>query len=195
MKRRLLFGTNNQHKLREIREIVGEQYEVLSLADVGIDMDVEETEETLRGNAFLKAHAYFKASGLPTFSDDTGLEVDALGGAPGVYSARYAGEGCNFADNVAKMLHEMQGKMDRNARFRTVIAFVDGEQEREFEGEIKGQITESPSGAEGFGYDPIFQPEHHAITFAEMTPDAKNAISHRGRAIQKFAGFILNQPK
>ena len=193
MKRRLLFGTNNQHKLREIREIVGEQYEVLSLADLGIELVVDETERTLRGNAFLKAHGYHKASGLPTFSDDTGLEVDALGGAPGVDAAHFAGEGCTYADNVAKMLREMQGKTNRNARFRTVIAFVDGGEEFEFEGEIKGQITESPSGAEGFGYDPIFQPEDHTITFAEMSPEAKNAISHRGRAIRKFADFLLNQ--
>lgn len=192
MKQQLLFGTNNANKLREIREIVGEHYDVLSLADVGIDMDVEETETTLHGNAFLKAHAFYKASGLPTFSDDSGLEVDALNGAPGVYSARYAGEGCSSADNVAKMLREMQGKEQRQARFRTVIAFVDGKQELAFEGSIEGEITKSPSGEKGFGYDPIFLPGNSDLTFAEMSPEAKNAISHRGIAFRKFAGYLLD---
>lgn len=191
MKKQLLFGTNNSHKLREIREILSDHYEIVSLADLGIEMEVEETEDTLIGNAFLKARAYHKVSGLPTFSDDTGLEVDALGGAPGVYSARYAGEGCSFADNVAKMLREMTGQAQRSARFRTVIAFVDGEQDLTFEGKIEGSITEEIYGEGGFGYDPIFLPEHQSKTFAEMSPDEKNAISHRGRAIQSFTQFLL----
>ncbi|MEM7372955.1 MAG: RdgB/HAM1 family non-canonical purine NTP pyrophosphatase [Bacteroidota bacterium] len=192
MKQRLLFGTNNQHKLREIREILHTQYEVLSLADVGIDMDVEETEPTLIGNAFLKADAFHKASGLPTFSDDTGLEVDALNGAPGVYTARYAGENATFQDNITKMLKEMRGESSRTARFRTVIAFVDGANREAFEGIIEGAITEAPRGEGGFGYDPIFQPEHHNTTFAEMNPDDKNAISHRGRALKKFSTHLLS---
>lgn len=191
MKQRLLFGTNNQHKLREIREILQAEYEVLCLADVGIDMDVEETEPTLIGNAFLKADAFHRASGLPTFSDDTGLEVDALNGAPGVYTARYAGKNATFQENINKMLREMLGKTERSARFRTVIAFVNGDTRMSFEGVIEGVITESPKGEKGFGYDPIFQPEHHDTTFAEMKADDKNAISHRGRALQKFTSYLL----
>ncbi|MCI4668911.1 MAG: RdgB/HAM1 family non-canonical purine NTP pyrophosphatase [Bacteroidia bacterium] len=188
---KLLFGTNNLHKLEEIQAIVGNTYTVSSLRDLGIDMDVEETEDTLHGNAELKAKAYFKVSGVPTFADDTGLEVAALDGRPGVYSARYAGEHASYSDNVEKLLQEMEGKENRDACFRTVIAFYDGEQTRFFEGEIKGKITIEPRGQAGFGYDPVFQPEESEETFAEMPPEYKNDISHRGRAIRKFAHYLM----
>ncbi|MEL6674720.1 MAG: RdgB/HAM1 family non-canonical purine NTP pyrophosphatase [Bacteroidota bacterium] len=192
MKKRILFGTNNLHKLREIREILSETYEVLSLADVQLDMDVEETEPDLVGNAILKARAFSEASGMPCFADDTGLEVTALGGKPGVRTARYAGEHATFQDNIDKLLREMQGKTDRSAAFRTVIAYVNGEQVDTFEGKVEGAITQAASGQGGFGYDPVFAPEGKDVTFAEMSPEDKNAISHRGRAVRKFTDFLLS---
>lgn len=191
-KKVLLFGTNNLHKLREIREIVGAVFEIKSLKDLGLDIDVEETEATLEGNALLKAKAFFERTGLPCFSDDTGLEVDALGGAPGVYTARYAGENCSPADNVRKMLREMKGIKDRRARFRTVIAFFDGGKPRLFDGEVWGHIAHAVSGEGGFGYDPIFQPEGYEKTFAAFSPEEKNRISHRGIAVQRFAAFLTS---
>jgi len=194
MKASLLFGTNNLHKLREIREMVGDSYLILSLEDLNIDMEVEETEDSLEGNAELKARAYFEVAGLPTFADDTGLEVDALDGRPGVYSARYAGEKATFADNVEKLLLEMEGQENRKARFRTIIAFFDGESTRFFEGKVEGKITYEPIGTEGFGYDPVFQPEDSEETFAEMPASYKNEISHRGRATRKFAHFLMQLP-
>ncbi|WNJ16937.1 RdgB/HAM1 family non-canonical purine NTP pyrophosphatase [Pontibacter sp. G13] len=193
MRQQLLFGTNNAHKLEEIRAIVGDKYEVVGLADLGISLDVEETEPTLEGNAELKARAYFEASGVPCFSDDTGLEVEALGGAPGVYSARYAGPDCLYQDNVDKLLREMGGKSNRSAKFRTSIAFYDGQVLRIFEGEVLGKITETEAGKGGFGYDPVFLPDGESLTFAEMEPAAKHAISHRGRAVRKFADFLMQE--
>ncbi len=186
----LLFGTNNAHKLEEIREMVGDRFAIRSLSDLGITLDPEETEDTLLGNALLKARAFAKESGMPCFADDTGLMVAALDGRPGVYSARYAGENCSYADNVAKLLTEMQGKEDRNAYFATVIAFVDGKQEWDFEGRVDGVITSTPQGEKGFGYDPVFLPNGEIQTFAEMPPQAKHAISHRGRAMRQFAQFL-----
>ena len=191
MKPKILFGTNNQHKLEEIRKILANHYEVLCLKDVGEVIDVAETESTLEGNALLKAKSFYEHTGIPCFSDDTGLEVVALGGAPGVYSARYAGEHCSYQDNVNKMLREMEGKDDRRAAFRTLIAWYDGKNENLFEGKISGNITHEPKGNAGFGYDPIFLPEHYEQTFAEMPSELKNSISHRARAVKKFADFIL----
>lgn len=193
MKPKILFGTNNKDKLREIRELVGESLQILSLADIGLDMDVEETEDTLEGNATLKAKAFYKASAIPCFSDDSGLEVDALDGRPGVYSARYAGENCSYQDNVDKMLREMKGKEDRRARFRTVISFFDGEHLHHFEGKAEGNITEEEKGKGGFGYDPIFVPINEEKSFAEMSSEEKNAISHRGKAVRMFAAFLTDQ--
>lgn len=192
MNPKLLFGTNNLHKLREIKEIVGDAYTLFSLADLGIDLEVEETENTLEGNAILKAKTYGELAAMPCFADDTGLEVDALNGAPGVYSARYAGEGCSFEDNVQKLLRELQGEDKRTARFRTVIAYYDGREVHCFEGKVEGSILQSPRGRGGFGYDPVFLPEGASLTFAEMEPAAKNAISHRGRALKAFAHFLFN---
>ena len=193
MKSKILFGTNNKDKLREIQELVGESLQILSLADIALDMDVEETEDTLQGNATLKATSFFKASGIPCFSDDSGLEVDALGGRPGVYSARYAGENCSYQDNVDKMLMEMKGKENRRARFRTVISFFDGEHLHHFEGKAEGNITEEEKGKGGFGYDPIFVPLNEEKSFAEMSPEEKNAISHRGKAVRMLADFLIDQ--
>ena len=195
MKAKILFGTNNQHKLEEIRKILADHYEVLSLGNVGEVIDVEETESTLEGNALLKAKAFYEHTGIPCFSDDTGLEVVALDGAPGVYSARYAGEHCSYQDNVNKMLREMKDKDDRRAAFRTVIAWYDGKNENLFEGKISGVITREPKGNAGFGYDPIFLPDDHKQTFAEMSSELKNSISHRARAVKMFADFLLNSHK
>lgn len=191
MKPKILFGTNNQNKLQEIRQILDEKYEVLSLKDLGKQMDVEETETTLEGNAILKATTYYHHTGIPCFADDTGLEVEALNGAPGVYSARYAGENCSYDDNVNKMLREMTGKENRKAQFRTVIAFYDGSQTLTFDGIVNGQIIQERRGTNGFGYDPIFLPEGYQETFAELSSEVKNSISHRGKAVRKFAEFIL----
>ncbi|MEZ4825073.1 MAG: RdgB/HAM1 family non-canonical purine NTP pyrophosphatase [Bacteroidia bacterium] len=188
---KLLFGTNNRNKLQEIRQILGEKYEVLSLSDLNIQMDVEETEATLEGNALLKARAFYEASGIPCFSDDTGLEVEALDGRPGVYSARYAGEGCSYEDNVKKMLGEMESQENRKARFRTVIAFFDGTAPRFFEGVADGEITTQPYGEGGFGYDPIFRPVGRSHTFAQLSSQEKNLVSHRGKAVRAFAAYIL----
>lgn len=186
----LLFGTNNAHKLEEIREMVGDRFVIRSLDAIGVKLDPEETEDTLLGNALLKARAFHQASGLPCFADDTGLMVVALDGAPGVYSARYAGPGATYADNVQKLLTALEGQSDRRAYFATVIAFVDGEREWHFEGRVEGAITEAPRGGAGFGYDPVFQPEKSLQTFAEMSPEAKHEISHRGRAMRQFAQFL-----
>ena len=191
MKPKILFGTNNQNKLQEIRQILDEKYEVLSLKDLGKQMDVEETETTLEGNAILKATTYYHHTGIPCFADDTGLEVEALNGAPGVYSARYAGENCSYDDNVNKMLREMIGKENRKAQFRTVIAFYDGSQTLTFDGIVNGQIIQERRGTNGFGYDPIFLPEGYQETFAELSSEVKNSISQRGKAVRKFAEFIL----
>lgn len=189
-KKVLLFGTNNPHKLREIREIVGEEFDIKSLHDLGLNIDVEETEPTLEGNALLKARSFYERAGLPCFADDTGLEVEALGGQPGVRTARYAGENCTADDNVRKMLREMEGVKNRQARFRTVIAFYDGGRPMTFEGEVQGNIALAASGEGGFGYDPIFQPVGYDRTFAHFSPQEKNRISHRGIAVQRFADFL-----
>lgn len=191
-KPKILFGTNNPHKLREIREILGSEYNVLSLADVGLDLDVEETEPTLEGNAILKVEAFAKAAKLACFADDTGLEVDALDGAPGVISARYAGPDCSPDDNIDKLLGELAEQNNRAARFRTVVAYHKDGQNLCFEGQVEGAILQSRQGEGGFGYDPVFQPIGHTLSFAEFTPADKNAISHRGRAVRKFADYLLN---
>ncbi|MEL6697143.1 MAG: RdgB/HAM1 family non-canonical purine NTP pyrophosphatase [Bacteroidota bacterium] len=193
-KRRLLFGTRNKNKLEEIRQIVDSSFDIASLADIGLDMDVEETEPTIAGNAILKVKAYYEASGIPTFADDTGLEVDALDGAPGVYSARYAGPEATYTANVEKLLAALEGEQKRTARFRTVIAYYDGKDLHTFEGIVEGVITDEPRGVGGFGYDPVFLPEAYEETFAEMPSEDKHAISHRGRAIRKFAHYLIQLP-
>ena len=175
MKRKLVFVTNNAHKLEEVAAILGDQIELLSLNDIGCHTDIPETAETLEGNALLKSSFIFKNYGLDCFADDTGLEVEALDGAPGVYSARYAGgEGHDAQANMLKLLHELEGKENRNL----------------FEGVIKGEIIREKRGDSGFGYDPVFKPEGYERTFAELGNDIKNKISHRALAVQKLCEFL-----
>jgi XTP/dITP diphosphohydrolase len=188
--RKLVFATNNQHKLREAREIITDGFEIVSLAEIGCHDEIPETAETLEGNALIKARWVHDRYGYDCFADDTGLMVDALDGAPGVYSARYAGEGCTPADNVKKLLHEMQGVENRTAHFATVIALIADGEEHCFEGRVEGKISETPSGDGGFGYDPIFCADESGKNFAEMSADEKNAISHRGRAMRKLREFL-----
>jgi XTP/dITP diphosphohydrolase len=186
----LLFATNNQHKLREIREIMGADFRILSLHDVNLDIDIPETQETIEGNAVQKARFIYEKTGIDCFADDTGLEIDALDGRPGVYSARYAGEGCSFDDNIEKILQELSGKENRKAHFRSVICLILNGKEYLFEGRVDGVITTDRQGADGFGYDPVFLPDGYRQTFAEMPPYLKNGISHRGRAIEKMMKSI-----
>ena len=188
--KQIVFATNNKNKLREMREIMEGLYEVLSLDDIGCHEEIVEDADTIQGNAKIKADFVTSRYHVDCFADDTGLEVEALGGAPGVYSARFAGEHCSYQDNVNKMLAAMKGVENRKAAFRTVIALnLDGKSYY-FEGRCDGQITEEQRGTDGFGYDPIFQPDGFNETFAEMGHQAKNAISHRGRATQKLIAFL-----
>ena len=182
----LLFATNNQHKLREIQEIMGHEFRIRSLKDINLDIDIPETQETIEGNAAQKAWFIHDRTGMDCFADDTGLEIDALDGRPGVYAARYAGEGCSFEDNINKVLQEMEGVENRSACFRCVICLILGGKEHLFEGRINGIITTERNGVEGFGYDPVFLPNGFKQTFAEMPPYLKNGISHRGRAAEKM---------
>ena len=182
----LLFATNNQHKLREIQEIMGQEFRVLSLKDVNQDVDIPETQATIEGNAVQKARFIHDLTGMNCFADDTGLEIDALEGRPGVFSARYAGEGCSFDDNIDKILMELSGTGNRKACFRTVICLILEGKESLFEGRIDGVITDERKGVDGFGYDPVFLPDGYGQTFAEMPAYLKNGISHRGRAAEKM---------
>lgn len=185
----IVFATNNAHKLREVRQMT--PIEIKSMAEIGCTDDIPETAPALEGNAELKARYVSERFGCDCFADDTGLEVEALGGAPGVYSARYAGPGHDSKANMGKLLREMEGKTNRRARFRTVIALMRGGKVQMVEGIVNGRIAETPAGADGFGYDPVFIPdEGNGLTFAEMTPDAKNAISHRGRAMAKLLEIL-----
>lgn len=189
--RKLVFATNNAHKLEEIRAILGDKVEVLSLKDIQCDADIPETADTLEGNAVLKAEYIYRHYGLDCFADDTGLEVEALNGAPGVYSARYAGgEGHDSEANMRKLLAEMEGKTNRKAQFRTAICLIEGGAEHLFEGVVKGEIIEEKRGASGFGYDPVFMPEGYTETFAEMGSEEKNRISHRARAVQALCAYL-----
>lgn len=186
----LIFATNNGHKLSEVRQLLEGSVVIKSLRDINLEGDIPETADTLQGNALQKAEWIYSRTGKDCFADDTGLEVDALDGAPGVYSARYAGEHCSFDDNMNKLLKAMDGKENRKARFRTVICLIENGERRYFEGIVEGTITTEKHGAEGFGYDPIFLPDGYAQTFAEMPPELKNRISHRGRAVQKLVEYL-----
>ena len=191
MKRKLVFATNNAHKLEEVAAILGDQVELLSLNDIGCQTDIPETAETLEGNALLKSSYIYKNYHLDCFADDTGLEVEALNGAPGVYSARYAGgEGHDAQANMLKLLHELEGKENRKAQFRTAISLILDGKEYLFEGVIKGEIIKEKRGNSGFGYDPTFKPEGYDRTFAELGNDIKNQISHRALAVQKLCEFL-----
>lgn len=194
MKKRLVFATNNAHKLEEIRAILGNSIEILSLADIHCHADIPETADTLEGNARQKSRYVYEHYGLDCFADDTGLEVESLGGAPGVHSARYAdGQGHASQANMNKLLKEMEEKNDRKAQFRTIISLIEKGEERQFEGIVKGQITREKRGESGFGYDPIFQPDGYETTFAELGSDIKNRISHRARAVAALCDYLTKE--
>lgn len=187
---KLVFATNNKHKLQEVRDIVGNRVEVLSLNDINCHDDIPETADTLQGNALIKARHIYDKYGLNCFADDTGLEVEALDGAPGVYSARYAGEECDSEANMLKLLQNLTGKNNRNAQFRTVIALVINGEEKLFNGIVKGTISDEKRGDSGFGYDPIFIPEGYSESFAQMSGEMKNSISHRFRATKQLSDYL-----
>lgn len=189
--KKLVFASNNAHKLAEIRSILAGRVEVVSLSDIDCHDDIPETADTLEGNALIKARHIWEHYGLYCFADDTGLEVEALDGAPGVYSARFAGEKATFEDNISLLLERLQGvPAPRRAAFRTVIALIDEYGTHLFEGSVAGEITEERLGEQGFGYDPIFLPAGQTKTFAQLTESEKNSMSHRGRAIQKLASYL-----
>lgn len=189
---KLLFATNNKHKLEEVREILKNKFKILSLTDINCFDEIPETQKTIEGNASQKAHFIFDKYGINCFADDTGLEIHALNGAPGVYSARYAGENASYEDNVQKVLKELKEINNKKAQFKTVISLIISGTEYKFEGIIKGFITEKKRGAGGFGYDPIFLPKGYDKTFAELNSEEKNKISHRGIATQKLIKFLEN---
>ena len=187
---KIVFATNNQHKLSEVKAVAGDKFEIVTLREVGITEDIPETGATLDENASQKARYVYERTGLDCFADDTGLEVEALNGAPGVRSARYATDGHDFAANNRKLLSELEGQENRRARFRTVISLIRGGVEQQVEGIVTGTIATQEAGCGGFGYDPLFIPDGHDITFAEMSADEKNSISHRGRAVAALKGVL-----
>jgi XTP/dITP diphosphohydrolase len=189
----LVFASNNVNKREEIRKILPPGYNIISLHEAGIAAELPETGTTLRDNALEKARYVFDRTGRDCFADDTGLEVTALGGRPGVYSARYAGPACSAADNIARLLGELEGVADRRAAFRTVIALLIAGKPHFFEGRVAGVIARQPAGEAGFGYDPVFIPEGGTLTFAEMDPARKNRISHRAAAIRGLADFLARR--
>ena len=186
----LVFASNNKHKLEEVKSAVGTAFKIVSLSDIQCCDEIPEEQPTLEGNARQKASYIYEKYGKNCFSDDTGLEIEALDGRPGVYSARYAGEECSFEDNMNKVLAEMQNVDNRKACFRTVIALIINGKEYLFEGKVDGVILHEKHGKHGFGYDPVFQPVGHTVSFAEMDLETKNAISHRGKAVEKLAEFL-----
>ena len=190
MKKKFVFATNNAHKLEEVTAILGNKIELLSMKDVNCHADIPETADTLEGNALLKARYIFENYKLDCFADDTGLEVEALNGAPGVYSARYAGDAHNSEANMKKLLQDMEGIENRKAQFRTVFALIINGKEHLFEGIVKGEITKHRHGTSGFGYDPVFIPEGYTQTYAEMGNELKNKISHRALATNKLCNFL-----
>jgi len=188
--KQLVFATNNEHKLTEVRHILKNKFNILSLNDIGCHADIPETENSLQGNALLKAKFVKEHFGYDCFADDTGLECNALDGQPGVFSARYAGEECDSEANIRKLLENLKEKDDWSAQFRTVIALLYNGEQHFFEGIVKGTIINEHKGSNGFGYDPIFMPEGYQLTFAQMNEDDKNSISHRGRAVRKLVDFL-----
>ena len=190
MKKKFVFATNNAHKLEEVTAILGDKIELLSMKDIHCHADIPETADTLEGNALLKARYIFENYNMDCFADDTGLEVEALNGAPGVYSARYAGDAHNSEANMRKLLQDMEGIENRKAQFRTVFALIINGKEHLFEGIVKGEITKHRCGSSGFGYDPVFIPEGYTQTYAEMGNTLKNKISHRALATNKLCNFL-----
>ena len=195
MKKKFVFATNNAHKLEEVTAILGNKIELLSMKDINCHADIPETADTLEGNALLKARYIFENYQLDCFADDTGLEVEALNGAPGVYSARYAGDAHNSEANMKKLLQDMEGIENRKAQFRTVFALIINGKEHLFEGIVKGEITKHRHGTSGFGYDPVFIPEGYTQTYAEMGNELKNKISHRALAMNKLCNFLSKYPE
>ena len=192
---KIIFATNHAHKLREVQAVLGGGFTLLTPRDCGITEEIPEEQPTLEGNALQKARYLHERTGLDCFADDTGLEVEALGGAPGVHSARYATDGHDFAANNRLLLKNLEGAENRRARFRTVIALILDGEEHLFEGRVEGRIIEHETGHEGFGYDPLFCPEGSDRTFAQMTTDEKNALSHRARAVRKLADYLHSTGK
>lgn len=187
---KLVFASNNAHKLAEVQAVLGDAYTLLTPRDCGITEEIPETQPTLEGNASQKAHYLFDRTELDCFADDTGLEVEALDGAPGVHSARYATDGHDFAANNRLLLRNLEGRQNRRARFRTVISLLLNGEEHRFEGVVEGQIIARETGHEGFGYDPLFVPDGFDKTFAQMTTEEKNTVSHRARAVRKLVEFL-----
>lgn len=187
---KIVFATNNAHKLAEVQAVLGDAYELVTPRMCGVEEEIPENQPTLEGNASEKSHYLRACTGLDCFADDTGLEVEALDGAPGVHSARYASDGHDFAANNRLLLRNLEGAENRRARFRTVISLLLGGEEHLFEGVVEGRIIDRETGHEGFGYDPLFVPDGYAKTFAEMTTEEKNAVSHRARAVRKLAEFL-----
>lgn len=190
---KIVFATNNVHKLREVAQTLGEDFTLVTPRECGITEDIPENEATLEGNALAKARYIRSRTGLDCFADDTGLEVEALGGEPGVHSARYATDGHDDAANKRLLLERLAGRENRRARFRTAIALIDDAGEHLFEGVVEGRIAREEHGADGFGYDPLFVPDGCDRTFAEMPADEKNAVSHRGRAVRRLAEYLQNK--
>jgi len=189
---KLVFATNNRHKLRELQEILGDNFELLSLGDIGCNEEIPEDQPTLEGNSRQKAFYVYDKFGLPCFADDTGLEIEALDGKPGVFSARYAGNDKDSNANMDKVLNQLVKINNRKARFRTVITLITNGEEKLFEGVVEGKIAREKRGYGGFGYDPLFVPDGYDKTFAEMNPDEKNRISHRGRAVEKLVHYLIS---
>ena len=187
---KIVFATNNAHKLTEVQAVLGDAYTLVTPRDCGVTEEIPEDQETLEGNASQKARYLHRRTGLDCFADDTGLEVEALGGAPGVHSARYATDGHDFAANNRLLLKNLEGAENRRARFRTVISLLQGGKELLFEGIVEGRIIDREAEHEGFGYDPLFVPDGYTKTFAEMTTEEKNAVSHRARAVRKLAAYL-----
>lgn len=192
---KLYFATNNFHKVAEVQKILIGDFEILSLKDLGNTIEIPETGDTLEENSRLKVRYLYDTYGLDCFADDTGLEVEALSGAPGVHSARYAGTPGDDRKNVDMLLENLKNTADRNARFRTVITLITDGREKQFEGVVNGKIINERRGNSGFGYDPVFVPNGYVTTFAEMSAEEKNRISHRGISIRKFADFLLSSKK
>jgi XTP/dITP diphosphohydrolase len=189
----ICFATNNKHKVEEVASLLPPSFRLLTLKEIGCMDELPEERDTLEGNSLQKAEYVFNKFHIPCISDDTGLEVKALNNRPGVYSARYAGPEADSTNNIQKLLNELADISDRGARFRTIITFIAPNVIQQFEGTVEGSITYSLSGKSGFGYDPVFRPEGHDLTFAEMTPGDKNAISHRGRAVRKLIDYLKSR--
>jgi XTP/dITP diphosphohydrolase len=193
MRSNLIFATNNEHKVTEVRHVIGDLFRIITLKEAGIDIDIPEPHDSLEANATEKSRTIYQLTGQDCFSEDTGLEVAALNGEPGVKSARYAGEGRDFQQNIDKLLHKLEGKTDRKARFRAVISLIQGGKEYQFEGICEGRIAEEQKGIQGFGYDPVFIPDGAATSFAEMSIEEKNQYNHRQKAMSQLIQFLSQQ--